>query len=88
MTELLRAHGLAKSFRGLQAVAGASFTVAEGEIAALIGPNGAGKTTTILMLLGLTIVLMVFRSMRWPLECCEESTGSPGLETQPLSPSR
>jgi branched-chain amino acid transport system ATP-binding protein len=52
MTELLRAHGLAKSFRGLQAVAGASFTVAEGEIAALIGPNGAGKTTVFNLIAG------------------------------------
>jgi branched-chain amino acid transport system ATP-binding protein len=52
MTELLRVHGLAKSFRGLQAVAGASFTVAEGEIAALIGPNGAGKTTVFNLIAG------------------------------------
>jgi len=52
MTELLRAHGLAKSFRGLRAVAGASFDVAEGEIAALIGPNGAGKTTVFNLIAG------------------------------------
>ncbi|HMG53744.1 MAG TPA: ATP-binding cassette domain-containing protein, partial [Kofleriaceae bacterium] len=47
MTELLRAEALAKSFRGLAAVAGASFTVAEGRVTALIGPNGAGKTTVL-----------------------------------------
>jgi branched-chain amino acid transport system ATP-binding protein len=52
MTELLRAHGLAKSFRGLKAVAHASFDVAEGEIAALIGPNGAGKTTVFNLIAG------------------------------------
>jgi branched-chain amino acid transport system ATP-binding protein len=52
MTELLRADRLAKSFRGLQAVAGASFGVAEGEIAALIGPNGAGKTTVFNLIAG------------------------------------
>jgi branched-chain amino acid transport system ATP-binding protein len=52
MTELLRAHGLAKSFRGLRAVAGASFAVAEGELAALIGPNGAGKTTVFNLIAG------------------------------------
>jgi branched-chain amino acid transport system ATP-binding protein len=52
MTELLRAHGLAKSFHGLKAVAHASFDVAEGEIAALIGPNGAGKTTVFNLIAG------------------------------------
>ncbi|HEX3475094.1 MAG TPA: ABC transporter ATP-binding protein [Kofleriaceae bacterium] len=52
MTELLQARGLAKSFRGLRAVAGASFDVAEGEIAALIGPNGAGKTTVFNLIAG------------------------------------
>ena len=34
-----------KTFRGIHAVAGASFEVAEHGITALIGPNGAGKTT-------------------------------------------
>jgi branched-chain amino acid transport system ATP-binding protein len=37
--------GVTKSFRGLKAVAEASFDVAEGSIVGLIGPNGAGKTT-------------------------------------------
>jgi branched-chain amino acid transport system permease protein len=37
--------GLEKSFGGVHAVDGASFTVAEGSITALIGPNGSGKTT-------------------------------------------
>lgn len=36
---------LIKSFGGLVAVGGASFSVPMGEITALIGPNGAGKTT-------------------------------------------
>jgi branched-chain amino acid transport system ATP-binding protein len=52
MTALLRADGLAKSFRGLKAVAGASFDVAEGQISALIGPNGAGKTTVFNLIAG------------------------------------
>jgi neutral amino acid transport system ATP-binding protein len=34
-----------KSFDGLQAVAGTSFSVARGSLTALIGPNGAGKTS-------------------------------------------
>jgi len=37
--------GVTKSFRGLKAVADASFDVADGAIVGLIGPNGAGKTT-------------------------------------------
>jgi len=38
-------HDVTKAFRGLRAVAGASFEVPEHGITALIGPNGAGKTT-------------------------------------------
>jgi ABC-2 type transport system ATP-binding protein len=41
---------LTKSFNGLAAVAGISFSVPEGELFGLLGPNGAGKTTTINML--------------------------------------
>jgi ABC-2 type transport system ATP-binding protein len=44
--------GLAKSYGGVQAVAGISFTVRCGEIFALLGPNGAGKTTTLEILEG------------------------------------
>ena len=42
---LLEIRSLSKSFRGLRAVARASFDVPEGGLTALIGPNGAGKTT-------------------------------------------
>jgi branched-chain amino acid transport system ATP-binding protein len=52
MTALLRAAGLAKSFRGLKAVAGASFEIEDGRISALIGPNGAGKTTVFNLIAG------------------------------------
>jgi ABC-2 type transport system ATP-binding protein len=44
--------GLAKSYGGVQAVRGVSFTVGRGEIFALLGPNGAGKTTTLEILEG------------------------------------
>jgi len=45
--------GLAKAFgrRGeIKAVAGVSFTAADGQITGLLGPNGAGKTTLLRML--------------------------------------
>ena len=45
MNVLLEVSTIAKSFRGLKAVAEASFAVAQGDIVGLIGPNGAGKTT-------------------------------------------
>ena len=48
----LSVHGLTKSYGDLQAVAGISFTVAEGEVFGLLGPNGAGKTTTVEILEG------------------------------------
>lgn len=46
----LVADNLHKSFNGLKAVAGVSFTIDQGEIFGLLGPNGAGKTTTIRIL--------------------------------------
>ncbi len=49
---LLRATNLHKSFAGIHAVAGVSFTLATGEILALIGPNGAGKSTCFNLLNG------------------------------------
>ena len=44
--------GLSKSYGGVPALRGISFTVGAGEIFALLGPNGAGKTTTLEILEG------------------------------------
>ncbi len=43
----LAVHDLRKSYGAVEAVAGISFTVEEGEVFGLLGPNGAGKTTTV-----------------------------------------
>jgi branched-chain amino acid transport system ATP-binding protein len=42
---LLEVDGLVVRYGAYTAVAGVSFSVAQGEIVAIIGPNGAGKTT-------------------------------------------
>jgi branched-chain amino acid transport system ATP-binding protein len=42
---ILEVKDLNKSFGGLQAVLGVSFSIREKEMSAIIGPNGAGKTT-------------------------------------------
>jgi len=49
---VLEVRDLYKGFGGVQAVAGVSFDVAQGELLAMIGPNGAGKSTCFNMLNG------------------------------------
>lgn len=44
---------LVKQFNNINAVAGISFKIAEGDIYGFLGPNGAGKTTTIRMIMGI-----------------------------------
>jgi lipopolysaccharide export system ATP-binding protein len=50
---MLRAVGLAKSYRSRQVVQDLSVEVEAGEIVGLLGPNGAGKTTAFYMIVGL-----------------------------------
>lgn len=52
---LLSVEGLTKSYGGVHAVRGVSFSLVAGEILALIGPNGAGKSTCFDMLNGQNI---------------------------------
>jgi branched-chain amino acid transport system ATP-binding protein len=49
---LLSVEALTKSYGGIHAVRGVSFSLQAGEILALIGPNGAGKSTCFDMLNG------------------------------------
>ncbi|TYB42094.1 ABC transporter ATP-binding protein [Actinomadura chibensis] len=50
---MLRVSGLHSRYGQVEALAGISFEVAEGEIVALLGSNGAGKTTTLRTVTGL-----------------------------------
>ena len=49
---VLEVCGVHKSFGGVRAVEGVSFTIGRGELLALIGPNGAGKSTCFNMIGG------------------------------------
>ncbi len=49
---MIEVNNLRRTFKEIEAVAGISFSVQQGEIFGLLGPNGAGKTTTIRMLTG------------------------------------
>ncbi|MFN3368958.1 MAG: ATP-binding cassette domain-containing protein, partial [Thermus sp.] len=52
MGVILEVKDLHLSFKGVKALAGVGFSVAEGEFFAVIGPNGAGKTTLLNVLSG------------------------------------
>ena len=49
---MLKVSGLSVAYGGLQALAGVSLEVAEGEFVTIVGPNGAGKTTLMKVVCG------------------------------------
>jgi ABC-2 type transport system ATP-binding protein len=53
MIPAIAIHDVQKRYGALQALAGVSLEVAQGEFFGLLGPNGAGKTTLISVVAGL-----------------------------------
>jgi ABC-2 type transport system ATP-binding protein len=53
MSSFLEVQDLVKHFRGVRAVDGIGFSIAQGICFGLLGPNGAGKTTTVELLEGI-----------------------------------
>jgi branched-chain amino acid transport system ATP-binding protein len=53
--DALTVEDVTKSFGGVHAIAGVSFTVRAGSLTALIGPNGAGKSTMFNLLTNLYV---------------------------------
>lgn len=51
--KVIEARKLVKQYPGVTAVAGVSFSVAQGQCIGMLGPNGAGKTTTVEMMEGI-----------------------------------
>ena len=51
---VIETHGLAKTYKGVQALRPLDLRVQPNSICGFLGPNGAGKTTTIKLLLGLS----------------------------------
>jgi ABC-2 type transport system ATP-binding protein len=52
MTPIIQIQDLSRSFGGICAINGVSFTVEEGEVFGILGPNGSGKTTLVRLLNG------------------------------------
>ena len=52
---MVRASGLVKRYKSVEALSGLDLTVDEGTVLALLGPNGAGKTTAVRVLATLLV---------------------------------
>lgn len=50
MTDMIKATGLVKRYKELEALSNLDLTVPEGSVLGLLGPNGAGKTTAVRIL--------------------------------------
>ncbi len=50
MGDMIRASGLVKRYKKVEALKGLDLAVPEGQVLALLGPNGAGKTTAVRVL--------------------------------------
>ena len=74
-TAMLAVREVTKRFGLVEAVAGITFAVGDGEIVGFLGPNGAGKTTTMRMLAGIfpptsgTLQVAGHDPLREPLAC-------------------
>lgn len=52
MSAVLEIHDIRKTFGGLKAVDGLSFSIQQGDVLGLLGPNGSGKTTLMNLISG------------------------------------
>jgi ABC-2 type transport system ATP-binding protein len=50
MADMIRATGLVKKYKAVEALSGLDLVVPEGKVLGLLGPNGAGKTTAVRIL--------------------------------------
>ena len=89
---LLELTGVSKSFGGVHAVSGLSFTVPEGTIVGLIGPNGSGKTTVFNLISGMLrpdrgALTLAGESLidRRPHEICHRGIGRTFQIVQPFN---